>query len=583
MKRPVPEDSCEPSASRCPFTTDFPMTTSVPSAASSPPEPTGNLQLGEIRDALIRQEDTIIFALIERSQFRCNDVCYEPGADAFRQVTGSGDSFLDFMLLETERLQARVRRYTAPEENAFFPERLPLPALPVTDMPHLLYAAKVNLNRRIMELYLNKVRPAICEAGADGQHGSSVVADVNALQAISKRVHYGKFVAEAKFRAEREEYSRLIAANDEEGIMTLLTNKQVELRVLARVRRKATIFGQDIDADEEVPPTSANGGAKLKLDPEAIVQLYRDFIIPLTKEAEVAYLLQRLGNTRVAFQGAPGGFANTLARSWNFGGAVNSPPSLLPMKSAGEVFSAVMSNQAFYGIVVLERGDAGIDPTTRTLLRNTSLKVVAELTHRAAFRLVSRVPLLSVRKVYGRGDALRQCGNWLLMNLPVSCEQTTFEGEEGEAPWARRLDDPENLEAAFLVERSHSPLPMPCSIVDVDDDAARERTRCIVVSKRTTEAEPTGNDKTLALFALKDEPGQLANALATFNKHAVNLLYIQSSADGRPASKATFYVEMQGHSADPKVDAALSELSRSAEFIKVLGSFPTTPSPLTSA
>jgi|TARA_B100000524_G_scaffold345756_1_gene244872 chorismate mutase len=35
------------------------------------------LSLSHIRCSLIRQEDTIIFALIERSQFKRNDVCYQ--------------------------------------------------------------------------------------------------------------------------------------------------------------------------------------------------------------------------------------------------------------------------------------------------------------------------------------------------------------------------------------------------------------------------------------------------------------------------------------------------------------------------
>jgi len=37
------------------------------------------LSLDSIRSTLIRQEETIIFALIERSQFRHNDVCYKRG------------------------------------------------------------------------------------------------------------------------------------------------------------------------------------------------------------------------------------------------------------------------------------------------------------------------------------------------------------------------------------------------------------------------------------------------------------------------------------------------------------------------
>ena len=205
--------------------------------------PGSKLELQSIRDALIRQEDTIIFALIERAQFANNRTCYEPDNPSFMHVSGgglasSGDSFLDFMLVETERLHARVRRYTSPDEHAFFPQRLPPPELPLLDFESDLHPVVVNLNDRIKHLYLHKVLPAMCAAGDDQQHGSSVVADVHVLQAISKRVHYGMFVAESKFRSQTEEYTKLIRAGDEDGIMKLLTNAAVEERVLKRVRKK---------------------------------------------------------------------------------------------------------------------------------------------------------------------------------------------------------------------------------------------------------------------------------------------------------------------------------------------------------
>ena len=40
-----------------------------------------------------------------------------------------------------------------------------------------------------------------------------------------------------------------------------------------------------------------------KVDPMLIMGLYRDWVMPLTKEVQVAYLLQRLGAPTVAFVG----------------------------------------------------------------------------------------------------------------------------------------------------------------------------------------------------------------------------------------------------------------------------------------
>ncbi len=50
-------------------------------------------------------------------------------------------------------------------------------------------------------------------------------------QALSKRIHYGKFVAEAKFRARPQEYARLIRQRDSDALMALLTDEAVEAKV----------------------------------------------------------------------------------------------------------------------------------------------------------------------------------------------------------------------------------------------------------------------------------------------------------------------------------------------------------------
>ena len=85
------------------------------------------LSLDSIRASLIRQEETIIFALIERAQFRHNPIVYAPGGLGDLGVPpGSSSkeneelSFLEYMLLGTEALHFAVRRYTSPEEHGKF-------------------------------------------------------------------------------------------------------------------------------------------------------------------------------------------------------------------------------------------------------------------------------------------------------------------------------------------------------------------------------------------------------------------------------------------------------------------------------
>jgi len=71
-------------------------------------------------------------------------------------------------------------------------------------------ADTININDRVMEMYTDNLLPGLCQSGDDYNYGSAGLADVNCLQTISKRIHYGKFVAEAKFRAQPDEYTQLI-------------------------------------------------------------------------------------------------------------------------------------------------------------------------------------------------------------------------------------------------------------------------------------------------------------------------------------------------------------------------------------
>lgn len=61
------------------------------------------LTLDSVRDSLIRQEDSIVFALIERARFPLNPKAYEPSERL------GGVSFAEFFVREAEALQAKVR------------------------------------------------------------------------------------------------------------------------------------------------------------------------------------------------------------------------------------------------------------------------------------------------------------------------------------------------------------------------------------------------------------------------------------------------------------------------------------------
>lgn len=245
------------------------------------------LQLDAIAARLAGLEETLIYKLLDRAQFAGNAGAYQPGQSRFAPPETS--SLFELRLKLQEALDAQFGRYLIPEERPFHlglhaPRRVL--AVPDTGLTIADYET-VNVTGAIRQAYLAQL-PALCGAGDDGQWGSSVEHDVICLQALSRRIHYGAlYVGESKFQENPERFAELVAARDDETIGSLIVRAEVELRILARVKAK-------VEAVQSV----SDPALRRLVDPGVIVDLFRETIIPLTKEGEIRYLYQRVAQTR---------------------------------------------------------------------------------------------------------------------------------------------------------------------------------------------------------------------------------------------------------------------------------------------
>lgn len=71
------------------------------------------------------------------SQFARNPAIYQSGAIPIPSYSldGRQASLLEYLLRESEQLFGRIRRYTSPDEHAFFPQALPPLILPPLTYP----------------------------------------------------------------------------------------------------------------------------------------------------------------------------------------------------------------------------------------------------------------------------------------------------------------------------------------------------------------------------------------------------------------------------------------------------------------
>ncbi|KAJ4826468.1 Chorismate mutase 2 [Turnera subulata] len=261
------------------------MTTPVASCVSD-----SVVTLDSVRESLVRQEDTIVFSLIERAKFPTNAPIYDHSLNSFPGFSGS---FVESVVRETEAVQAKAGRYENPEENPFFPDNLPPSLVPHRNYTQFLHpaGASININKKVWDMYFTQLLPLFVAPGDDGNYAATASSDLGCLQALSRRIHYGKFVAEVKYRDAPHDYEPAIRSKDRDALMNLLTFKSVEDIVKMRVEKKAMTFGQEVNVNANGTSTT-NGN--YKVDPPIVGRLYEEWVMPLTKLVQVEYLLRRL-------------------------------------------------------------------------------------------------------------------------------------------------------------------------------------------------------------------------------------------------------------------------------------------------
>lgn len=120
----------------------------------------------------------------------------------------------------------------------------------------------------------------------DQNYGSAATRDLESLQAISRRIHYGMFVSESKFRSCPADFVPHILTPNPEKLLALITKPAVEAALLVRLKKKAEIYGSEFDQAGNIVHSTHS---KMKINVDEVVKLYKDTIIPLTKDVEVIF------------------------------------------------------------------------------------------------------------------------------------------------------------------------------------------------------------------------------------------------------------------------------------------------------
>jgi chorismate mutase / prephenate dehydratase len=293
--------------------------------------------------------------------------------------------------------------------------------------------------------------------------------------------------------------------------------------------------------------------------------LHNDSVAPIWREIMSACRSLETP-TRVAYLGPAGTFSELAALGF-FGSSL----VRVPCASFDEVFHVTTSGAADFGVVPVENSTEGVVARSLDLFLHTPLFIIGETSLYVRHNLLRREATLEgITAVLAHPQALAQCHAWLGTHLPQAERRPVSSNAEG-----ARLAALDSTLAAIASERAASEFGLHVVTPAIQDEA-HNRTRFAVITdpRRHPAPRASGHDCTSLVVSVTNRPGALHDMLVPLKNHGVSMTRFES----RPARSGQweyyFYIDIEGHPDEPRVDAALRELRAACAFFKVLGSYP---------
>ena len=270
---------------------------------------------------------------------------------------------------------------------------------------------------------------------------------------------------------------------------------------------------------------------------------------------------------RVAFQGEQGAFSH-MAIQQLFGPEVEA----VPCQQFELVFRAVAEKQVDSAMIPVENTLHGSVHENYDHLLRFDLPIVAETSVRIVHNLIAPpgVRFGSLQRVFSHPVALNQCLDFFRSNPQL--ESVPFYDTAGSV----KMLAEEKPEAAGAIASALAAKLYGCRILkrSIEDD--RQNFTRFVLLRR--EAQPDASApkgyKTSLVFTTRNVSGALFRALSAFALRDISLAKIESRPLRGKPWEYLFYLDLVGHTSEPRVVNALNHLRELADMLRVLGCYP---------
>lgn len=267
---------------------------------------------------------------------------------------------------------------------------------------------------------------------------------------------------------------------------------------------------------------------------------------------------------KIGYLGPQGTFTQEAAL--RYGGT----KQLVCYDTFSQIMAAVDSGAIQEGIVPLENSLEGAVVQTMDLLAHSyDIKMKAEIIIKVSQHLLVH-PGMSwqqVTKVLSHPQALAQCRLFLEKQLPQAQQLETASTAEA----ARMVAHENQPWAAIGTEKAAQIQGLVIAQRDIQDQKDNV-TRFAVLAKQ--DAPLSSGCKTSLIVSTANRPGALYVVLREFVLRDINLTRIESRPAKTGMGEYVFFIDLEGHRLEDKVQDALQTVQEKSMGLKIIGSYP---------
>ena len=265
---------------------------------------------------------------------------------------------------------------------------------------------------------------------------------------------------------------------------------------------------------------------------------------------------------KIAFQGEKGAYSHLASLEIFPNADIKACPTF------EETFQFADKNSDYKIVIPLENSLAGRVADIHYLIPKYKFQIHAEHFQPVSHNLlgIKGSTIKDIKTVRSHSQAIGQCRKVIADNQldPIIAADTA-----GSAKFISEKNEKNDSAIASRLAAKIYNLDILKSNIE---DEPGNITRFLIMGKESKHPEfKNGKYITSCIFKLKSIPASLYKALGGFATNGVNLTKLESFAVKNTFDQVNFYIDIEGHVEDPRIQKALEELGFHTEKLDILG------------